>query len=361
MSNMSEPKKRIRRKKTEIINGSILQPTNEVENIQLQIEEAPVNERAPSDGKKRGRKPKGGKLLPKTTPMVQEQPVVQNVILHLKCSTRDLLEQNTIHDPLKYNNEAPPDILTYSPNDKNTNFTLYTSDDEKKYAYTTNQNKKITETQKYVCSKCENNSQEDNNNVSMQLINQKLKKIKLDLYKNNLSDKQSACFWCTYEFDNPPCYIPKYEMDGEMCAYGSFCRPECAVAYLMKENVDDSTKFERYQFINQVYGKVYDYKRNIRPAPNPHFLLEKFYGNMTIQEYRKLLNSDHMLSVIEKPLTRILPELHEDNDDYNSMSGKQDQYSSSNQTSGYKVRRKSEKQSGPTKSDIMRNHFGITA
>ena len=29
-------------------------------------------------------------------------------------------------------------------------------------------------------------------------------------------------FWCTYDFDNTTCYIPKYELDGEIAGYGSF-------------------------------------------------------------------------------------------------------------------------------------------
>lgn len=153
------------------------------------------------------------------------------------------------------------------------------------------------------------------NHISVKEINAKLKKLKISLYKNTNQDKKSACFWCTYDYDNPTCYIPKYENDSSVVGYGSFCRPECAVAYLMKENIDDSTKFERYHLLNKLYGKIYDYKRNIKPAPNPYFLLEKYYGNMTIQEYRKLLKTEHTLLVLEKPLTRILPELHEDNED----------------------------------------------
>ena len=34
------------------------------------------------------------------------------------------------------------------------------------------------------------------------------------------------------------------------------------------------------------------------------------YGNLTIQEYRKLLKSERLLLIVDKPLTRILPELH---------------------------------------------------
>lgn len=355
MPEKDEPKKRTRRKKNEIIQSSI----EATENIQIQMTEDNEKPIVP-EVKKRGRKPKGGKLLPKNQKEKEDTPVMQNIILHLKCSTKDLMEYNKVGDPMIYNNEVPPDIMTYSIEEKKSMFTMYNSDDEKKFAYhnasTTANN---TTTNDFVCSKCSNQENMDPNegDVDVKLINQKLKKIKLDLYKNNLSDKQSACFWCTYEFDNPPCYIPRYEMDGEMYAYGSFCRPECAVAYLMKENIDDSTKFERYQFLNRVYGKVYDFKHNIKPAPNPYFLLEKYYGNLTIQEYRKLLNSEHMLSVIDKPLTRMLPELHEDNDDYNNIYGKSDNYGSGG--GGYKVKRKSEKPTGPSKSDIMRESFGF--
>jgi hypothetical protein len=104
-------------------------------------------------------------------------------------------------------------------------------------------------------------------------------------------------------------------MDGTIYGYGSFCRPECAVAFLMKENIDDSTKFERYHLLNHIYSKVYNCKKNIKPAPNPYYLLEKFYGSLSIQEYRKLLKTEHLMLVVDKPLTRILPELHEDTDD----------------------------------------------
>jgi hypothetical protein len=105
-------------------------------------------------------------------------------------------------------------------------------------------------------------------------------------------------------------------MDEQIYGYGSFCRPECATAYLMKENIDDSMKFERYHLLNKIYSKIYDYKKNIKPAPKPYYILEKFYGNLNIQEYRSLLKNERLFLVVDKPLTRILPELHEDNDDF---------------------------------------------
>jgi hypothetical protein len=320
--------------------------------------------------KKRGRKPKGGKLVLKQQNDNITSAAIPNVILHLKCSLNDLHEYNDklnkiFIDPLAYNPDVPPTIMSY---DDSTNLKYDTiTQNIDKTAY----KDKITPfSNPTLCSKCSNEMTEqshgdiecDDQTVMMKDINAKLKRLKIDLFKNNLPDKKSACFWCTYEYDNPCCYIPKYEMDGTIFGYGSFCRPECAVAYLMKENVDDSIKFERYHLLNNIYSKVYQYKKNIKPAPNPYYLLDKFYGNLSIQEYRKMLKTEHMLLVIEKPLTRILPELHEDNEDTVLNIYGDSHSNSANVNNGvYKVKRQSEKQQGPSKTSIMKDKFGMAS
>ena len=65
--------------------------------------------------------------------------------------------------------------------------------------------------------------------------------------------------------------------------------------------------------LNNIYSKIYN--RNIKPAPNPLYTLNKFYGNLSIQEYRKLLNNDTLLMVVDKPMSKILPELYEENNE----------------------------------------------
>jgi hypothetical protein len=339
--------------------------------------------------KKRGRKPKGGKIILKQHENNIKTNNVANIILHLKCSLNDLNEYNTkiskmVKNPLEYDPSIPPDIQTYSKNEL-TQFSSYNEtsgsnenmdnlpyDNQLAYnKYNTYKSdissiENKTSTQQHICSKC--NSKKDGDAVEMKEINMKLKKLKINLYKNACQDKKSACFWCTYDYDNPECYIPKYEIDNKIYGYGSFCRPECAVAYLMKENIDDSTKFERYHLLNQIYSKVYDYKKNIKPAPNPYFLLDKFYGNLSIQEYRKLLKTEHMLLVIDKPMTRILPELHEDNELFvlgnmnttstasNSIVGGT---STTNTTGVYKVKRQSEKVQNQNKNTAIKDSFRI--
>lgn len=369
MSELVNPelKKRGRRKKETVQNASPM-PINESVNITISIEEPEqtVNE---NSTKKRGRKPKGGKLIVKPPEKPNTSTPIANIILHLKCSMQDLNDHNNIinnmvKDPLTYNPSIPPNILAYNKSDLslyNIN-ELQTNELNKDIAYNEFETTPIQNINN-ICKACSSSmcetQAEDDDDINIKDVNLKLKKLKIKLYKNMNQDKKSACFWCTYEFDNPSCYIPKYEMDCEIYGYGSFCRPECAVAFLMKENIDDSTKFERYHLLNQIYSKVYDYKKNIKPAPNPYYLLDKFYGNLSIQEYRKLLKTEHMLLVIDKPLTRILPELHEDNDDFiSNIYGSTP--SNQTQTSGvYKVKRESEKQKGQSKSSILKEHFGV--
>jgi len=310
--------------------------------------------------KKRGRKPKGGKLIVKNENLAQDIPVVSNVILHLKCSLKDLENaNNNFKEPLEYNPEIPPEIKTYETMASTISFSTFqeketvdVSTPKHEYAYLdSTKNSHLN-----ICSICKETESE----ISLKDINTKLKSLKIQLYKNEHSAKKSACFWCTYDYDNEPCYIPKIETNGELFGYGSFCRPECAVGFLMKESIDDSTKFERYHLLNKIYSKVYGYKKNIKPAPNPYYLLEKFYGNLSIQEYRRLLKSEHMLLVLDKPMSRILPELHEDNEDFilNIYGGTKPEFK--NGSSVYKVKRQSEKQSGPNKNTIIKNNFGIS-
>jgi hypothetical protein len=370
----SLPKKRGRKRKTIPQNN----PNLETVNITITLEENEElfqNNTEPHLPKKRGRKPKGGKLVAKKQDSITMNHSVANIVLHLKCSMQDLNDHNTnikqlVNDPMTYNPSVPPSILTY--NNENFGFTSFDNNsslekpvEKKDYAYAEFEPKNLSSIPN-ICQSCSmkisdelpiNNEEDDNINIKD--VNNKLKRLKIQLYKNSNPDKKSACFWCTYEYDNPSCYIPKYENNDQIFGYGSFCRPECAVAFLMKENLDDSTKFERYHLLNQIYSKVYDYKKNIKPAPNPYFLLDKFYGNLSIQEYRKLLKTEHMLLVIDKPLTRILPELHEDNEDFimNIYGGttKPNQ----NISGVYKVKRESEQQKGPSKKSIMKDKFGL--
>lgn len=290
--------------------------------------------------KKRGRKPKGGIIVPitkeKTSLSINTNN--PNVILHLKCKSSDIKPNNNFFSELSYN----PDVHQVSAFDNNEhNFTQL--EKQASLSPKTTQKMQIERKQdidfkvdKDFHSMLKKEETIDTavktHNVSMKLVHQKIKDLEHKLHNNSISDKKSSCFWCTCKFDNPQIYIPKQQVKEEFEVYGCFCSPECACAHLFNEHLDSSTKWERYSLLNTIYSPIYNYENSIKPAPDPHYLLDKFYGNLSIDEYRALLSKHTMLMIIDKPLTRIYPELHQNNNELNISNNyfKQSKKESSN-------------------------------
>jgi hypothetical protein len=255
--------------------------------------------------KKRGRKPKGGKIVKEPEEKKEIFIEKKSVILHLKCRLSDSNEYDKSH--MKYD----PNIINFEPYSENTNFETIQKD---VLQQTETKQKVDGNTQKSTTTDKENEE-----NVKMKkTIDMKLKELERELNLNDIQRK-SACFWCTCDYNSPPIYIPSTYYKNKYNVYGSFCSPECACSFLFNEEIDDITKYERYQLLNFLYGSLYNYKKSIKPAPSPFYTLEKFYGNLSIQEYRKLLEYDRLLLVIDKPLTKIYPEIHEDNNEFETI------------------------------------------
>jgi hypothetical protein len=268
---------------------------------QTQITEPLPEPSTPPAPKKRGRKPKGGKIINELKPIDNDSIVQHNVILHLKCNSDDLDSENVtqvLPESFQVSSQVKTDTLEFNSIQNLHENELINDDDDDK------------------CNDNNDNTETTESNVSMKHVWKKIKELQKLFYFNNVYSKKSACFWCTCEFDNPSIYIPKYQMNENYHVYGCFCSPECSVSFLMNENIDTSQKFERYQMLNYIYGKACNYEKNIQPAPSPYYLLDKFFGNLSIQEYRKLLSNERLLIVIDKPLTRIFPEIHEENNDF---------------------------------------------
>lgn len=308
-----------------------------------------VENETPVVPKKRGRKPKGGKILKKNEKINQpEKETKPNIVLHLKCKTSSLNELSNFNSGSLYNPEIsdPSESLNIFNNSKLTSL-----------------NYKVIENNNNTCSKsCSNHSKVKTaeipqENVNMKEIWGKLNKLKENLRSNNVSDKNSACFWCTYDFDSPAIYIPKQINNGLLEVYGCFCSPECACAYLKNQDIDNSIKWERYALLNNTYCKIFDYSRNIKPAPNPHYTLEKYYGNLSIQEYRKLLNNERILMVVDKPMTKVLPELYEENNEIPNIF--QDILHGSNDNKSNKQYRLQRSQERKTKTNALVNNFNL--
>tara|TARA_B100001059_G_scaffold228893_1_gene260642 strand:- start:1674 stop:2636 length:963 start_codon:yes stop_codon:yes gene_type:complete len=286
-SSVIEKKKRGRKKQSVVITVSNEDNKN-----------TPTSDDTKPLPKKRGRKPKGGKIIQHDPISLNIKENETNIVLHLKCSLNDIHNTTNSTYNLYDNNNNNNSIKSFNYHNNNNNCLI--NDDNNIY----NENNSDTEI-------INNNDKIDKNHIWT-----KINKLKINLHNNNICDKRSACFWCTYEFDNPPIYIPQNEFKDTYQVYGCFCSPECSAAYLLNEKIDSSIKFERYQLLNHVYGKMYNYTKNIKPAPNPHYLLDKYYGSLSIKEYRNLFKNDQLLIIVDKPLTHVFPELYEDNSDF---------------------------------------------
>lgn len=241
--------------------------------------------------KRRGRKPKGGKIVQLCSNASVDFVPETNIILHLKCKEEDLRQEHESPEVEPFGFEASEHSLV----------------------------EKQAEPAKDVWAK--------------------VRRLAFELHSNHVSSGQSACFWCTCDFDTPVVYIPKHQVGELYQCYGCFCSPECATAHLLNENIEHSTKLERYAMLNYLYADIFGYETNIAPAPDPHYTLSKFYGNLTIEEYRQTFRGGRQLLVIDKPLSRCLPELYEEGATETSF--------------GIKMRKRETK----SKADIMKENF----
>ena len=187
-------------------------------------------------------------------------------------------------------------------------------------------------------------------------INEKISEMEANFHNNNTNGKRSSCFWDTCPFDTPPFYIPKAIDTNDVRPYGCFCSLNCALAYLQSEDIDSSAKFERRQLMFNLYSKVVGDKTFVKPAPNPRYTLDKYYGNLSIQQWRSLLAGDRMLLIVDKPLTPELPQLHTETTDRfltmgNTTTTDVAQYGK------FKIRKVAPKQS---KGAIVAERFGAT-
>lgn len=324
--------------------------------------------------KKRGRKPKGGKILQVTENKNLNTMTKENVILHLKCKKDDIHKTSFLSE-IKYTphiNDST-NIIYYDIEDKylsnyvsSTHIELSETNNNHVVLNNINSHNKQDESTNTVnnsiynhCSSVNNNNNNnmsckndihnnsyitsninDNNNecfhgdksvniikndeqsenIQMNEIWEKVRKLRKLFYHSSILNKKSKCFWCTYDFNNTPIYLPKSKIDEEYEVYGYFCTPECAIGYLFHENIDNSTKWERYALMNALYCNIFKYKTNIKPAPEPRYILDKYFGNISIEEYRKMNSKHSNIMILDKPITRILPEISMDTDDIDIRS-----------------------------------------
>lgn len=296
--------------------------------------------------KKRGRKPKGGKLVDaKDLPNLERDLVKPNIILHLKCFISDIGSVPKQENTVEAYNEPCHGLQFSSVHPQQDSHQLQSSSSQCALSSTPHgQNSGCNGNHGH--SGHNDNPNQDNMSTShmhdptpdqtRQLVERlhELDKYLIHIQRNSdnihnvvshetieTMETHSACFWCTCGFTTPAIYLPKHEVNGRYEVYNCFCSPECAVGYLFEESIDQSVKWERYALFNYLYKPVFEQDKPFYPAPNPRFLLKKYFGTLTIEEYRALLRSGKHVMVIDKPISKVYPEIHVDNHEFEEMSG----------------------------------------
>lgn len=119
-----------------------------------------------------------------------------------------------------------------------------------------------------------------------------------------------CCFWDTEPFFTAPVYVPLRLEHDLIHAYGSFCSPECAAAYILNNPDVGSNPYEHLSLLHTVYTPLYMLTSAIQPAPNPRGILERFGGVLSVQDYRSTFRSGRQLQALPRPLVKCVTEVH---------------------------------------------------
>lgn len=118
-----------------------------------------------------------------------------------------------------------------------------------------------------------------------------------------------ACWWCSYNFDNPPCFLPENYVNNTFYVFGCFCTFNCAITYNL--NINDSSVWNRYSLLKKLYSLIYKTECNISLAP-PREVFDKFGGILKYENYRKTCNKNMKeYRFIMPPMTSIIPLIEE--------------------------------------------------
>lgn len=241
------------------------------------------------DKKKRGRPKKTHQLI-YTTPKIKLQSSndsdleEEEIILHLPISKSEL---NTINSS------------TYSINDIVDKQVEEGIDEDEEDCIETSVNEGYVKQLRLIIKKLKDENDELKKYLTditpMYFTEVKLYPVNLKLFdiKNGSfipTKTNICCWWCTYNFDWLPTYLPEKYSDGKFYVRGCFCTFNCKAAYNL--NLGDEKVWSRYSLIKMMYylinkdkiKSMNDIEINIA---GPKELLEKYGGPMTIEEYRK--------------------------------------------------------------------------
>ena len=164
-------------------------------------------------------------------------------------------------------------------------------------------------------SKLKDKSLYNENTIALTKENKK-KLLNLGLISINKNKLQIAektnivCWWCTYEFDTCPCFLPDHYKNNRYYVFGNFCGFSCMLAY--NENLDDYRKSIRSGLIKQMYRDIFQNNDILIKPAGPRELLQKFGGPLDISHYRDPNNiCTKTFKMVIPPLIPLISEYEE--------------------------------------------------
>jgi hypothetical protein len=255
--------------------------------------------------KRRPGRPPKNLVIPKNTvkESVEKKQTEEQLILYLPnfddenttdknnfgslSDSDDLTDNNTDNTKLKYltdknnsdkNNSDEESIKSDVSNLKNNTIDKLINELHKKDAIIIN-----------LKSKLKDKNFHNENNIAITKENKKkLLNIGLISINNNklqICEKTDiACWWCTYNFDTSPLFLPDHYKNNIYYVFGNFCGFSCILAY--NENLDDYRKSVRSVLIKQLYREIFQNDIMLIKPSGPRELLKKFGGPLDISQYR---------------------------------------------------------------------------
>ncbi|CAH6421687.1 Hypothetical protein KVN_LOCUS417 [uncultured virus] len=163
-----------------------------------------------------------------------------------------------------------------------------------------------------------------NDSINSGILNNKVTRMDLN-FVNIINGQQIlkektdiACWWCTYNFETIPCFIPERYTNEKYYVFGCFCCYNCAAAYNI--NMNDYKIWERYSLIKKIFNMNRDSIEEISIAP-PRETLKKFGGPLSIEEFRKNCRKcEKEFRFIMPPMISIIPLIEENYKDASKFS-----------------------------------------
>ncbi len=272
-----------------------MESEDEIEKINSQdiLNAIDLNKLNQVEKKKRGRPKKAQQMMssvPKIKPNILEKDDLEEeeIILHLPISKMELMNLNS--------NDISLNEITMCQDSSSQN---EISESSEKEQYSTQHNDTYIKQLYSIIKKLK----DDNEELKKYLIDitpmyfTEVKVYPIDLKLFDLEQGKFIptktnihCWWCTYQFDNLPTYLPEKYSENTFYVRGCFCSFNCAGAYNFA--LQDNNKWDRYSLLKLLYfminkdkiNSINDIEINIAGKKEQ---LEKYGGPKTIEEYRK--------------------------------------------------------------------------